>query len=60
MKNKILFLAVVVLSFVAIGSFKKETTFSDNNIKEETPKEDIPVVKLEQSSLDEFFDEFKF
>ena len=34
MKNKIIFLAVVVLSFVAIGSFKKETTFSDNNIKE--------------------------
>lgn len=43
MKNKILFLAVVVLSFVAIGSFKKETTFSDNNIKEETPKEEVKL-----------------
>ena len=43
MKNKILFLVVVVLSFVAIGSFKKETTFSDNNVKEETPKEEVKL-----------------
>ncbi len=41
MKNKILFLVVVVLSFVAIGSFKKETTFFDNNIKEEIPKKKL-------------------
>lgn len=43
MKNKILFLVVVVLSFVAIGSFKKETTFFDNNIKEEIPKKEIKL-----------------
>lgn len=33
MKNKILFLIVVVLSFIAIGSFKKETTFLNEDIK---------------------------
>ena len=37
MKNKILFLIVVVLSFIAIGSFKKEATFlnEDINVKQE-------------------------
>ncbi len=39
MKNKILFLVVVVLSFVAIGSFKKETTFFNNEEKEKKKEE---------------------
>lgn len=40
MKNKILFLIVVVLSFIAIGSFKKEATFlnEDINAKQEEVK----------------------
>ena len=54
------FLPFIKLSY--LDKKKEDTNVVNEESKpvEETPKEDIPVVKLEQSSLDEFFDEFKF
>ena len=54
------FLPFIKLSY--LDKKKEDTNIVNEESKpvEETPKEDIPVVKLEQSSLDEFFDEFKF
>ena len=54
------FLPFIKLSYLDKKKEDTNVVKEESTKTEETPKEDIPVVKLEQSSLDEFFDEFKF
>ena len=54
------FLPFIKLSYLDKKKDNTNVVNEESKTVEETPKEDIPVVKLEQSSLDEFFDEFKF
>ena len=54
------FLPFIKLSYLDKKKDNTNIVNEESKTVEETPKEDIPVVKLEQSSLDEFFDEFKF
>ncbi len=55
MNNKLLFLVVIILSFVAIGSFKKETTFLDTKTKEvKLVIKDTKTGNINNISLEEY------